>query len=244
VASQVVLLVNGDEEIGSPSSCSLTEREARGSRAAIVLEPAAGLDGKVKTGRKGVGMYRLKVTGRASHAGLDFAEGASAIMEIARQIGRIAELTDLAQGTTVNPGTLSGGTRTNVVAAEAEAGIDVRVASQAEAERVERALRELQPADPRCSLELSGGINRPPMERERNLGIYETARGLAAGLGVDLGETTVGGGSDGNLTSALGVPTLDGMGGVGEGAHAVNESILEHRIPDRIALLARLLAAL
>ncbi len=245
VARRVVLQVNSDEEVGSESSRPLTEEAARSSAAVLVLEPGTGLTGKIKTARKGVGDYTVTVKGRASHAGVDFQNGASAIVELARQIERIAGFTQLDRGTTVNPGVIAGGTRTNVVAAEARAQVDIRVARLKDAPALDKKFRSLRPFDKRCTIEVEGGLNRPPMERSAEIRkLFESARGWARELGVELQESSTGGGSDGNFTAALGVPTLDGLGGVGEGAHAVNESILIDRIADRTALLATLLARL
>lgn len=245
VARHVVLQVNSDEETGSRTSRALTEAQARKSLAVLVVEPAAGLNGLAKTARKGVGGFRLQVRGRAAHAGLDFASGASAILELSRQIQRVSEFTDLHRGLTVNPGVTSGGARTNVVAAEAWCDFDVRVARTSDWEMVARRFRTLEPLDPRCTLEVTGELNRPPLERTEESGrLYQLARGIGAELGTDLGETTVGGGSDGNFTGALGIPTLDGMGAVGDGAHTLGEYILESRVPDRIALLAKLIQAI
>lgn len=243
ITNQVVLLVNPDEETGSHKSRATTEALARQSDAVIVLEPGTGLEGKCKTARKGIGAYTLKVRGIASHAGLDFEKGASAILELSRQLQVIATFSDLTRGITVNPGVVSGGTRSNVVAAEASAEIDIRVPRVADAKSLDRKFRALKPFDKRCSLELTGGLNRPPMERSKaGAALYEQARQLARGLGADLAESSSGGGSDGNFTAALGIPTVDGMGAVGEGAHAAHESILIDRIPDRVALLAHLIA--
>ena len=245
VARKVVLQVNADEEVGSPSSRPLTEAAARQSDYVLVLEPAAGLRGKVKTARKGVGNYNVIVRGRAAHAGLDFEHGASAIVEMARQIEIIARFPKLDRGVTVNPGVIRGGTRGNVVAAECQVEIDIRTPRERDGEYLARKFGALKTVDKRCSIEVKGGLNRPPMERSAGTrGLFRKARGLAAELGVALEETSAGGGSDGNFTAALGVPTLDGLGAVGEGAHAVNESILIDRIPDRTALLAKLVAAL
>jgi len=241
VARRVVLQMNSDEETGSKTSRALTEQNAKRSHAVLVLEPGAGLDGKLKTARKGTGDYRLHVRGVAAHAGVDFENGASAVVELARQIERIASFTDLARGITVNPGVISGGTRSNVIAERAEAYIDIRIPRMRDAAPLERKFRALKPFDKRCSLELSGGLNRPPMERGKGvIELFLLARKLAKDLGVDLEESSTGGGSDGNFTAALGVPTLDGLGAVGEGAHAAQENILEDRIADRIALLAKL----
>jgi len=241
----VLLQLNSDEEVGSQSSRPLTESNARRSQAVLVLEPGTGMEGKLKTARKGVGAIVVTVRGRASHAGVDFTAGASAILELARQIDRIAGFTNLKRGITVNPGVITGGTRSNVVAAEARAEVDLRVLRMKDAPALERRFKTLRPIDKRCTIEISGGVNRPPMERSAGIvRLFRTARKLAGELGVDLEESLTGGGSDGNFTAALGVPTLDGLGGVGEGAHAVNESILVDRIADRTALLAKLVASL
>ena len=245
VRRRVILQVNSDEEVGSESSRRLTEEAAARSVAVLVLEPGTGLEGKLKTARKGVGDYTVNVRGRASHAGVDFSSGASAVLELARQIGRIAEFTRPERGITVNPGVIAGGTRTNVVAAEARAEVDVRVARLKDAPWLDRQFHRLRPVDKRCAIAVEGGLNRPPMERSQGIvKLFRLAGDLAAGLGVTLEESATGGGSDGNFTAALGVPTLDGLGGVGEGAHAVNESILIGRIADRTALMAKLVEAL
>jgi glutamate carboxypeptidase len=244
VQRQVVLQLNSDEEVGSPSSRSLTEEQARGSVAVLVLEPGTGLEGKLKTARKGVGDYTLVVRGKAAHAGADFSAGASAILELTRQIEKIAGFTRLDRGITVNPGVISGGSRANVVAAEAYAEIDVRVVRLKDAAILDRRFRRLRPVDKRCTLEISGGLNRPPMERSPGgRRLFRLARKLATELGVRLEESLSGGGSDGNFTAALGVPTLDGLGAVGEGMHAPEESVLVDRLADRTALLAGLLQA-
>jgi glutamate carboxypeptidase len=245
VARKVTLQINADEEVGSPSSRLLTEEAARGSAAVLVLEPGTGLEGKLKTARKGVGDYTLAIRGRASHAGVDFAAGANAIVEMARQIERVAGFSQLDRGVTVSPGVIRGGTRSNVVAAECVAEIDVRAPRHADMRQLERKFAALKPFDKRCAIEVRGGFNRPPMERSpQNRKLFGTARDAASELGVDLEESMSGGGSDGNFTAALGVPTLDGLGAVGEGAHAANESILVDRIADRTALLAKLVARL
>jgi glutamate carboxypeptidase len=237
--------LNADEEVGSYSSRHLTEAEARASVAVLVLEPAKDLDGKLKTGRKGGGHFRVRVTGKASHAGLDFESGASAIVEVARQIQAISEFTDLERGITVNPGVISGGTRTNVVADLAEVECDFRVLRLEDAGGVERKFRSLAPFDRRCSIAVEGELNRPPLERsDAVIKLFAMARGISRSYGHELGEATVGGGSDGNFTAGMGVPTLDGLGAVGEGAHASNESILVDRIADRTALIAGLIRAL
>ncbi len=244
VASKVVLQLNSDEELGSHSSRELTEKQARLSHTVLVLEPGAGLAGKLKTARKGVGDYRVKVLGRASHAGVDFSAGASAIVELAKQIDKIAGFTHEERGITVNPGVISGGTRSNVIAAEAEAHVDIRVRRSTDAAALDRKFQSLKPFDRRCAVEVSGGLNRPPMERAAGIvALFKKARELGREIGVELEESATGGGSDGNYTAALGVPTLDGIGAVGEGAHALNESLLVERIADRTALIAKLLAS-
>lgn len=243
VRHEVMLQVNADEEVGSDTSRAHTEEAARKSRFVLVLEPGTGLEGKLKTARKGVGDYTVTVRGRAAHAGIDFTSGANAIIELARQIERIAGFTRLSRGVTVNPGVIAGGSRTNVVAAEARVEVDIRIARLRDAGYLEKSFRSLTPVDKRCSIDVSGGLNRPPMERTpaiRNL--FRHAQRLARELGVKLEESSTGGGSDGNFTAALGVATLDGLGGVGEGAHAVNESILIDRIADRTALMAKLVS--
>ena len=236
----VTLLLNSDEEVGSPVSRSITEPLAREAQAVFVLEPAQGL--AYKTARKGVGEYRLRVTGVASHSGVDFARGHSAIRELARLVETVSGFTDPARNRTVNCGVIGGGTRSNVVAAEAFADVDVRIAKASDAARVDRLFRTLKVADPGCRLEVTGGINRPPMERTpATVALFRRAKRLAAGLGFPLEEASTGGGSDGNFTSALGVPTLDGMGAVGEGAHAAHESILIEHLAPRTALLAAMI---
>jgi glutamate carboxypeptidase len=242
IERKVALWVVSDEEVGSLGSRARTEALARQARAVLVLEPSAGLEGKLKTARKGVGLYRLEVRGRAAHSGVDFQAGASAIVELARQIGVLAGFSDEKKGITVNPGVISGGTRSNVVAAEAHVEVDVRVARMGDAARLERRWRALKPFDRRCTLDISGGLNRPPMERTaQGAALYRAAREIARReLDLELEESASGGGSDGNFTAALGVPTLDGIGAIGEGIHATHESLLEDRIASRAALLALL----
>jgi glutamate carboxypeptidase len=236
-----VLLVS-DEEVGSNSSRAITESLAKKSSAVLVCEPAYGLSGGVKTARKGVGEYTLTVTGKASHAGLDFEKGQSAVVELSRQIMEISKLVDLKRGLTLNVGVIEGGTRTNVVAAEARAHLDLRIEQLKDAPKIERKLRALRPFNRKCRLKLTGGLNRPPMERTAGVvALYKRASDIAKGLGWTLKEAAVGGGSDGNFTAALGIPTLDGLGGVGEGAHAQHESIVIAELPRRAALLAGLL---
>jgi len=245
VASKVLLQLNPDEEVGSEGSRPLTEKNASRSKAVLVLEPGTGLAGKLKTARKGVGDFAVVVRGKASHAGVDFEAGASAVLELARQIDHIASFTQLTRGITVNPGVVSGGTRSNVVAAEARAEIDIRVLRLKDAAGLTKKFLALKPYDKRCTIQVTGGLNRPPMERSAGIvQLFRTAQKLGREIGVQLEESITGGGSDGNFTAALGIPTLDGLGGVGEGAHAANECILTGRIADRTALLAKLLAAL
>jgi glutamate carboxypeptidase len=245
VARHVVLQLNSDEELGSESSRPLTEREARRSDAVLVLEPATGLEGKLKTARKGVGTYTISVEGRAAHAGVDFEKGANAVVELARQLIRVAQFTNLRRGITVSPGVICGGTRVNVVPEEARAQVDVRVLRLRDAALLARKFAALKPVDSRCSIRVTGGLNRPPMERSRGvLTLFRAARRLGRELGMELEESTSGGGSDGNFTAALGVPTLDGLGAVGAGAHSAGECVLIRCLAPRAALLAKLVAAL
>ena len=245
VRRNIMFQVNSDEEVGSETSRYFTEEAARQSAVVLLVEPGTGVTGKLKTARKGVGDYTVTVKGKASHAGVDYESGASAVVELARQIPKIAGFTDLKKGVTVNPGVIAGGTRTNVVAAEARVEVDIRVAHAKDAASLDQKFRALRPFDKRCSIQVEGGLNRPPMERTPAIRqLFQTARAYAKELGVTLQESATGGGSDGNFTAALGIPTLDGLGGVGEGAHAANESILLDRIADRTALLAMLLSQL
>jgi glutamate carboxypeptidase len=238
----VTVLLVSDEEIGSESSRHITENLARKSQAVLVLEPAYGPKGAVKTARKGVGEYVLKVTGIAAHSGLDFEKGQSAIVELARQIIEISKLVDLKRGITLNAGIVQGGTRSNVIPAEARAVLDVRVARIKDAAVIDRRLRSLKPFNRKCRLQITGGVNRPPMERTPAVSaLYQKASTIAKQLGWRLEEAAVGGGSDGNFTAGLGIPTLDGLGGVGDGAHATHESILIPELPRRTALLACLI---
>jgi glutamate carboxypeptidase len=239
-------LFTSDEETGSPTSRELIESLAVDCDYALVLEPALA-DGGLKTSRKGVGRFLLDVEGKAAHAGVAPQQGRNAIMELARQILKLEGLQDLAAGTTINVGVIRGGTANNVVPAHATADIDVRVATEAEKTRIESALRSLRPVDPENRLTLSGSFNRPPMERTAaNAALFEKARRLAreGGLGFELTEGSTGGGSDGNFTSALGIPTLDGLGARGLGAHADDEHILIDSMPERAALIQLLLLGL
>jgi glutamate carboxypeptidase len=238
----VTLLLNPDEEVGSHFSRPITERIAKTCDAVLVLEPGTGWRGALKTARKGVGLYEVRVHGRAAHAGVDFHHGVSATLELARQIPRITSFTSRKRGLTVNVGVIRGGTRSNVVAEEAVAMVDVRVARLADAAPLDRKFRALRPFHPEARIEIAGGLNRPPMERSpAGAALFAKARDLGRGLGLDLEESSTGGGSDGNFTAGLGIPTLDGLGGAGEGAHAVNESIRLDLLAPRAALLARLL---
>jgi len=235
--NEIILLLNSDEEIGSPISRPITESLAAECSAVYVLEPAQGL--AYKTARKGTGNWRIDVTGIASHAGVDFEKGASAIREMARIVETVSGFTDLKRGLTVSVGLAGGGSKTNVIPAEAWAEVDVRIARKADGPRIERKFAALKPVDKRCTLTLTGGINRPPMERTRGtVSLYRRAHALAQELGFQLDEAATGGASDGNFTSALGIPTLDGMGAVGEGAHARHESIVIEHLAPRTALLA------
>ena len=241
----VTVFLVSDEEVGSYSSRKITEALARKSAAVLVLEPAAGLGGAVKTARKGVGEFKLTVEGIASHAGLDPSKGHSAILELARQIAALSKLNNLGQGLSVNPGVIYGGTRTNVVAARAVVEIDVRIKRARQAALLDRKLRALKPFDKSCKLTMEGGINRMPMERTPGVAaLYEKARAIAAHIDWPLDEAAVGGGSDGNFTAGIGIPTLDGLGGVGDGAHAVHEHIIISELPRRALLLAAMIESI
>ena len=241
----VTVLLDTDEEVGSTTGRPVIEATARECEAVLVLEPAQGLSGCLKTARKGVGDFTIHVTGRAAHAGVDFERGRSAVVELARQIIEVTKFTDLSRGITVNPGVIHGGTRTNVVAAEASVEVDIRIARASDAGELEKKFAGLRPFDADCSLKVTGGVNRPPMERtEGTVRLFRLAQEQGKKLGLDLNEASTGGGSDGNFTSALGLPTLDGLGGVGEGAHANHESIVLEELPRRTALLASLIASI
>lgn len=243
-ASPITILLTCDEESGSPSGRSLVEAEAKNARAVLVLEPPAS-GGRVKTGRKGTGIFAVEVHGRAAHAGLEPEKGVSAVLELARQTIRMHNLNDSSTGTTVNVTVVSGGTHSNVVPAEAQAEIDVRFSSAAEGRRIESAILSLKPFDERAQLVIKGGINRPPLERtEKVQQLYYRARQIAGLLDFELGEATVGGASDGNFVGAMGVAVLDGLGIEGDGAHAANEHIVVDNIALRGALLAGLIASL
>ncbi|MGC2698124.1 MAG: M20 family metallopeptidase [Candidatus Angelobacter sp.] len=241
----VTILLDTDEEVGSTTGRPIVEATATECEAVLVLEPSQGPKGHLKTSRKGVGDMTIRVRGRASHSGVDFEKGRSAIVELARQLLEIVKFTDPGRGITVNPGVIQGGTRSNVVAAEAWAEVDLRIARAADAAALEQKFAALKPFDPDCSIEITGGINRPPMERtEGTVRLFSIAQELARGIGMELDESATGGGSDGNFTSALGLPTLDGLGALGEGAHAANESIVVDELPRRTALLAGLIQSL
>ncbi len=235
------ILLNSEEEVGSPISREITERLALESKAVFVLEPAQGL--AYKTARKGVGHYVIEVKGVAAHSGVDFDRGHSAIRELARLVEIISNFTDLSKKRTVNCGVIAGGTRSNVVAEHARCEIDVRSATAADAAQVDALFRALTPTDLACSLTVTGGTNRPPMERSAGTArLFNRARNLAAQIGFELDEAATGGGSDGNFTAALGIPTLDGMGAVGAGAHAAHEHVLIKHLAPRTALLAAMIA--
>ena len=231
VARTVILQVNPDEETGSRESRPYTEDAARKSEAVLVLEPSIGLTGKLKTARKGVGGYDIVVHGRAAHMGVDPENGASAIVEMARQIERIVGFGRPDRGVTVGPGVILGGTRSNVVAAECSTEIDIRVPRTRDFAALDRKFQSLKPFDTRCKIQVTGGLNRPPLERTAGVRkLFAKAKALASEIDLVLEEGSTGGGSDGNFTAAVGTPTLDGLGAVGEGAHALNESILLNQI--------------
>jgi glutamate carboxypeptidase len=237
----VTLLLVSEEEVGSPVSRGITERLAAESEAALVLEPAQGL--AYKTARKGVGNYELRVEGVGSHAGVDFGSGHSAVLEMARLVERVSGFTDLSKGLTVNVGVIAGGTRSNVVAAECVAEVDVRIAKASDAARVEKMFGGLKVMDKACRLVVTGGINRPPMERKAGtVKLFRLAKRLAGEMGLELEEAATGGGSDGNFTAAMGVATLDGMGAVGAGAHAAHEHVVVKHLVERTVLLAGVIA--
>jgi glutamate carboxypeptidase len=240
----VTVLLVSDEEVGSDSSLAITGSLAKKAAAVLVLEPSYGLQGAVKTARKGVGEYLVKVTGKASHAGLDFQKGVNAILELAHQIEKVSSFTDLKKGLTINVGVVRGGSRTNIVPAEAAAQVDVRIARLKDGAGIDKKMRSLRPYNRKCKIEVTGGISRPPMERTAGVAaLYTQAAAIARELGWKLREAAVGGGSDGNFTASLGIPTLDGLGGVGDGAHAPHEHILISELPRRAALLAGLIEA-
>jgi glutamate carboxypeptidase len=238
---RVTMLWTTDEETGSDTSRALIEAEARQSDAVLVLEPALA-GGALKTARKGIGQYELTVRGVSAHAGVDPTKGVNAIRELALQVLAVDAIRDLDRGISVNVGVMSGGTRSNVVPDFATASVDVRSETMADADAIDRAMRALTPRTPGARLEVSGGFNRPPMERSPGvIRLFEAARACAAEIGVALDEGATGGGSDGNFTAALGVPTLDGLGAVGDGAHALHEHVEVARLPERAVIIAGLL---
>jgi glutamate carboxypeptidase len=238
---EVLLLLTGDEEVGSRESRAVIEHLAAGCSAVFVLEPAQGL--AYKTARKGTGNWRIEVKGVAAHAGVDFEKGANALRELARAIEKVSGWTDLKRGLTVSVDMAGGGTATNVVPAEAWAEVDVRIARAADGPRISKRFEALKAMDRRCLVRVTGEINRPPMERRRGtVRLFERARSLAGEMGLKLEEAATGGASDGNFTAAMGVPTLDGMGAVGEGAHARHESVVVEHLAERTALIAGMLA--
>ncbi len=241
--SRVRFFLNPDEEAGSAAFRRKLLAEARRARACLVLEPAAGA-GAVKTSRKGVGIFKLTVRGRSAHAGIDPAAGVNAISELARQITRVEALAKPARGLTINVGVIEGGARTNVVPEMASAAVDVRIARPGDGAWIERKIAALKPIHSGAHIEVAGGMNRPPMERRHAVALFRQARELAAQLGFELPEASTGGGSDGSFAAALGIPTLDGLGGVGDGAHARHEHILIRELPRRAALLAALIASI
>lgn len=240
---RVVFLWTSDEEIGSESSRKLIETEARRSDAVFVLEPSFGPRGLLKTARKGVGQAELIVHGRASHAGLAPQEGINAIHELAQQLSRIEKWNDHRRGVTINADVIEGGTRTNVIAERARAVLDLRALRVSDMRNLERRFHALRPIHNGARLHINGGFNRPPLERKVSAALFARAKSLAKQMNVSLGECTVGGGSDGNFTASFGVPTLDGLGAVGDGAHSSHEHVSANTMPARAALLAALLTA-
>jgi glutamate carboxypeptidase len=241
---QIAMLWTTDEEIGSRTSRALIEAEATKSEAVLVLEPSLP-GGALKTSRKGVGQFEMIAKGVSAHAGLDPGKGVSAIRELARQIIVLDDLQDPANGVTITAGVVSGGTRVNVVPAEARATIDARATTRADADRVQRAMRSLKPIIPGATVEVSGGFERPPLERTAAVArLFNEAKSVAAEIGIELKEGSAGGGSDGNFTAALGVPTLDGFGAIGDGAHAIHEHVEIDALVPRAATIAGLLRRL
>ena len=241
-SKRIVFLWTSDEEIGSESSRKLIEREASRSDAVFVLEPALGPRGLVKTSRKAVGEAQLIVHGRASHAGLAPEQGINAIHELAAQISRIEKWNDPRRGVSLNADIISGGSRANVIADQAQATLDLRAWRLSDMKSVEKRLHSLKPVHRGAKLELRGGFDRPPLERKHSAALFARAKSLAAQMNLSLGEAAAGGGSDGNFTAALGIPTLDGLGAVGDDAHSLSEHIVVNSLPQRAALLAALLA--
>jgi len=241
LSKTIVFLWTSDEEIGSESSRKLIESEAKRSQAVFVLEPSLGAKGLLKTTRKGVGEAEIIVHGRASHAGLAPEKGVNAIHELAMQLARVRNWNDLPRGISVNAGTIEGGTRSNVIPEFAKSVLDLRALRTSDMQRIEKKLRALRPISRGAKVEVHGGFNRPPMERKYSAALFKRAAQLGKEMGLTIGEATAGGGSDGNLTAALGIPTLDGMGAVGDGAHSLGEHIIARAMPERAALLAAML---
>jgi len=242
VQKNLVFLWTSDEEIGSQSSREVIEAEAQRSDAVFVLEPSLGPRGLLKTSRKGVGEAELIVHGRASHAGLNPEQGINAIHELAAQITRIEKWNNPRRGVTVNVDIVEGGSRTNVIADRAKATLDLRAWRTSDMQQLENRVHSLKPIHKGAKLEILGGFDRPPLERKHSVALYERARSVARQMGLSLGESAAGGGSDGNFTAAMGIPTLDGMGAVGDGAHSDHEHVIVKTMPQRAALLAALLA--
>ena len=244
LARPVKVLLVSDEEAGSATSRAITEKVARQCAAVLVCEPS-GPGGALKTARKGVGAFQLRVIGRAAHSGLDFEKGQNAILELAHQIQALSAMTDLERGITLNVGVVRGGTRTNVVPGEASAELDLRIVHMSDGAEMERRVRQLRAVNSKCKLEIAGGINRPPLERTEQVAVlFSRARSIAHEIGFRLREIAVGGGSDGNFTAGIGVPTLDGLGAAGDGAHAAHEHVIAAELPRRAALLAGLIQAI
>lgn len=242
---RLVFFWNSDEEIGSHSSRGAIEREARGSDAVLVLEPAFGTEGHLKTSRKGVGSAEMIVTGRSAHAGIDPKSGVNAVQELALQIARLTKLNSHRRGIAIQATVIAGGTASNVVPDHARADVDIRYSRLADAKPLNQKLHSIKPILPGARVEIRGGVNRPPLERTQAVGeLFARAQSLMREMGLSLGEASTGGGSDGNLTAALGVPTLDGLGAVGDGAHSPREHVIIRALPERAALLAGLLATL
>ena len=237
----VRFFLNADEEVSSMAFRDELLAEARRARAVLVLEPAAA-QGALKTARKGVGEFQITVRGRSAHAGINPSAGVNAISELARQIPRIEKLARPKRGVTVNVDVIQGGTRVNVIPELAVARVDVRVPTALDREKIEKQMRALSPIHPEAKLEITGGVNRPPMERKMAIALFHQARELGRQMGLELREAATGGGSDGNFTAALGIPTLDGLGGTGDGAHARHEHVILRELPQRAALLAALMA--
>ncbi len=239
----VRFFLNADEEVSSIAFRDELLAEARRAHAVLVLEPAAAY-GALKTSRKGVGEFQVTVRGRSAHAGICPSGGVNAISELARQILRIENLSRPKRGLTLNVDVVQGGTRSNVIPELAVARVDVRVPTALDREKIEKQMRDLSPIHPQAQLEITGGVNRPPLERKMATALFRQARHLGRQMGLEMKEAATGGGSDGNFTAALGIPTLDGLGGTGDGAHARHEHVVISELPQRAALLAALMATI